>query len=115
VLAHREIEDPHQIEKTCTQLSERCRHILVTLGEDGIYYYNRDHRIGRFYPPFKTQIADPNGAGDAFVAGFVCGLLRNFDRDTCIQLGIAAAHLTLQSKDTVNEKMTFSTCCSLIQ
>ena len=85
----------------------------MTLDEDGVYSYSREQQTGKFYPPFKTRIVDPNGAGDAFVAGFVCGLSRHFEMDDAIQLGMAAAHLTLQSEDTVSEKMSFAACSAL--
>jgi len=109
----RKIEHPGQLKETCNQLSEKCQHILVTLTEKGVYYYNRKHRNGKIYPALKTQIVDPNGAGDAFVAGLMCGLFRNFDMDYCIQLGMTAARLTLQSKDTVNKEISFERCSAL--
>ncbi len=109
-LCHRDIDHLSQLEEACTQVSSKYQHLLVTLGEDGVYYYSRKHHIGKRYPPFKTQIVDPNGAGDAFVAGLVCGVFRDFEIDYSIQLGMAAAHLTLQSKNTVNKEITFEQC-----
>lgn len=113
-LCHREIHHLDELEELCAQFSGKCEHILVTLGEDGVYYYNRTDRKGRLYPSFKTRIVDPNGAGDAFVAGLVCGVFRNFAMDGCIQLGMAAAHLTIQSEDTVNEELSFERCSALL-
>jgi pseudouridine kinase len=86
------------------------RHILVTLGADGVYSYRRKEQRGKLFPALKTQVIDPNGAGDAFIAGFVYGVFREFEIDTCVRLGIAAAHLTLQSADTVNKNLSFERC-----
>jgi pseudouridine kinase len=113
-VCHQEIQDLDQLEDVCEQLCDRFEHILVTLGEEGVYYYSRKHRNGKRYPPFKSRIVDPNGAGDAFVAGLVCGVFRNFNMDYCIQLGMAAAHLTLQSENTVYEELSFERCSSLL-
>lgn len=112
-LCQREILSPSQLEAACAQLSRKYRHILVTLGEDGVYSYCRNKQTGNFYPACKTQVVDVTGAGDAFVAGVVCGLFRNFDLEESISLGMAVANLTLQAAETVSSDLTFELCLSL--
>jgi pseudouridine kinase len=114
VLCHRKIEHLEQLEDACARRSSQYRHILVTLGADGVYSYSRKEQRGKLFPALKTQVVDPNGAGDAFIAGFVCGVFREFEIDACVRLGIAAAHLTLQSADTVNKNLSFERCMSLL-
>jgi pseudouridine kinase len=114
-LCHHPIAHLEQLETVCAQLSPQYRHILVTLGADGVYSYRQQAGTGMRYPALPTQVLDPNGAGDAFIAGFVSGVVRDFDVDTSVCLGIAAAHLTLQSPDTVNKDLSFERCQRLSQ
>jgi len=51
--------------------------IALTRGAEGSILYTQD-RISR-HPGFKVQIADTVGAGDAFTAALVMGLLGSFD------------------------------------
>jgi len=44
---------------------------------------------------------DRTGAGDALTAGVVFGLLNDFPIDEAVRLGVSAATLTLQCKETV--------------
>ena len=53
--------------------------IALTRGADGSILYSFD-RISR-HPGFKVQIADTVGAGDAFTAALVMGLLGSYDID----------------------------------
>lgn len=47
-------------------------------------------------PSFNIKAIDTTGAGDAFNAGFICGLLRNKDIEDCGYYGIAAASMKVQ-------------------
>jgi sugar/nucleoside kinase (ribokinase family) len=47
--------------------------------------------------PSRIKIADTTGAGDAFAAGFLFGLLENKKLETCGQLGNCMARLSLKS------------------
>lgn len=52
-------------------------------------------------PPFLVPAVDATGAGDAFAAGFLCGVLNNFDLQQCARLGNAAGALCVQHVGTV--------------
>ncbi|MET7805003.1 PfkB family carbohydrate kinase [Micromonospora chersina] len=45
---------------------------------------------GVFVPALPAPVREPVGAGDAFAAGFLAGLLRGLDLPACLRLG----HLT---------------------
>ncbi|WP_406458527.1 sugar kinase [Streptomyces sp. NBC_00876] len=47
-------------------------------------------------PAFGVPVADPVGAGDAFAAGFLSGLLRGHGPDQCLRQGAAVAALVVQ-------------------
>ena len=103
--------------------------ILVTLGSEGLLLLSRNPHCNQarqlvaaataaapaapqwwawWYPPFETRVADSNGAGDAFLAGFTAA----FTEETggppaettvadAIRWGQASATLTLESQHTV--------------
>ena len=61
--------------------------------------------ISQLFP----QIVDTNGAGDAFVGGFLAALVEGKDQSTCVRCGIwAATKIIQQSGCTFPEKMDFA-------
>jgi len=58
------------------KLSESVNHVVVTLGKEGslISHQGVIHKIG----PFTVDAVDTTGAGDAFAAGYLYGLTKNF-------------------------------------
>ncbi|MFD1934436.1 carbohydrate kinase family protein [Nonomuraea mangrovi] len=66
----------------CTDGARGC---LVLAGDDDVQAFPA--------APLPAPVADSNGAGDAFVSGFLYGMLRGEPVDTCARLGaIAGAH-----------------------
>jgi ribokinase len=68
--------------------------VAVKLGEKGCYVTNGEEK--RTIPPYKVQAVDTTGAGDAFNAGFLYGLIHNKPLTECGQLGnyVAAQSVT---------------------
>jgi ribokinase len=66
-------------------LNEGAEIVAVKLGQKGCYVTDgsQDHLI----PPFKTRVVDTTGAGDAFCAGFLYGLVKKKDLFECGRLG----------------------------
>lgn len=114
-LSSRSVEDDQAMHAACVQLSAHYRHILITLGAAGVYHYDVECAVGRWYQAIPTQVRDTTGAGDAFVAGVVCGLFRNCPLDESILFGMAAASLTLQSEQTVNPRLSYERCAELLR
>ena len=69
--------------------------LVVTRGEHGCWIYEGDRRIE---VPAVTpyRIVDPTGVGDAFRGGFMKGLARGADYETCGRLGSVAATYALE-------------------
>ena len=61
------------------------RIVVVTLGEGGCFIASGSERIR--VPALKTSVVDTTGAGDAFAAGFLYGLIGGHDLETCGRLG----------------------------
>lgn len=59
--------------------------VAVKLGERGCFV--TDGRESYFVPTFKVEVVDTTGAGDAFCAGFLHGLIAGKDIYECGRLG----------------------------
>ena len=72
-------------EGTEALLREGSQIIAVKLGEKGCYVTNG--RESHLIKPFETKVVDTTGAGDAFCAGFLYGLINGKDLYECGRLG----------------------------
>jgi sugar/nucleoside kinase (ribokinase family) len=61
--------------------------VVVTLGENGIVF--TDGEQVRRTSHFPSEVIDQTGAGDAFCAGFITGMVRGLDLDECLHYGSA--------------------------
>jgi ribokinase len=59
--------------------------VAVKLGDKGCYVTNGEQK--KTIPPFKVQAVDTTGAGDAFNAGFLYGLIHDKPLFECGRLG----------------------------
>lgn len=72
---------------------------VVTLGGEGLAYA---HSGGSgFIRAAQVEVIDPTGAGDAFSAAVIFGLLNEVAVDEAMRLGATAAALTLTTRETV--------------
>ncbi len=80
--------------------------VVVTLGAKGIYLDSPVKKA--FYPALPpAEIQDVTGAGDALLAGYAYGLLKDQKTDP-VRLGLAAASLALESGQSVPTSLTHS-------
>jgi len=80
-------------------LLERCRAIITTLGEDGslINTRNGEEKI----PAVKTEkVVDPTGAGDAYRAGIIKGLVMGKDLVQASRMGATCAGYAVECYGT---------------
>jgi len=66
-------------------LKEGARIVAVKLGQRGCYVTNGKESY--LVKPFETRVVDTTGAGDAFCAGFLYGLIKGKDLCECGRLG----------------------------
>jgi len=59
--------------------------VAIKLGEKGCYV--TDGKESHMIKPYKVKVVDTTGAGDAFCAGFLYGLMKNKDLCECGRLG----------------------------
>lgn len=77
-------------------IDEGVKEIFITLGKDGAAYITEDNIVIK--EPFKTNVKNTTGAGDAFFAGVIYANINNIDP---INAGFANAKLNLESENAV--------------
>ncbi len=65
-------------------------HVVLTDGARGSWYL-ADHAIFEFVPAFAIEAVEPTGAGDAFTAGIIGGLIENGWRGTTREIALFAS------------------------
>ncbi len=75
-------------------IDEGAEIVAVKLGERGCYVTNSEASYQ--VEPFPTRVVDTTGAGDAFCAGFLYGLITREDLHTCAKLGNFMASRCIQ-------------------
>lgn len=76
------------------QLNQAAQSVLVTLGALGVFGMLKGTAVRA--PALPVQMVDATGAGDAFCAGLITGLVRGMVPATALQLGTRAATRILQ-------------------
>lgn len=67
--------------------------IVMTLGENGAYYFSGSKRI--FTPAVQTRVVDTTGAGDTFCGYFLASLLRGYTPEKAMEYAARAAAITV--------------------
>ncbi|WP_089966526.1 sugar kinase [Lihuaxuella thermophila] len=84
--------DPEEIANDLFHLGAQL--VVVKLGPEGAYYQSKKE-VG-FVAGFPVdEVVDPVGAGDAFAAGFLSGLLEGLSLESAVQRGNAAGALVV--------------------
>lgn len=68
--------------------------VVITLGDKGCFVATAKEEF--FESALKVKVVDTTGAGDAFAAGFLYGLLNNFNLKQCAQIGNLMASFSVQ-------------------
>ena len=81
-----------------------CKQIFITLGEDGVFYYDGEN-FGKYLHKGVNMIS-ANGAGDAFTAGVVYGFLKLNGIKETAEFASAAAVIALRSANTISDDLS---------
>jgi pseudouridine kinase len=98
------LEDPAQDRETAIRAARQlvmmgAKIAVVTLGAQGLAY--ADGSGGGFIRAPNVEVVDSTGAGDALTSAVIFGLLNELPVDEAMRLGVTAAALTLQTRETV--------------
>ncbi len=70
------------------------KNVVIKLGSRGCYFRNKRES---FYAGCHTvDVVDATGAGDAFVAGFLSGVVRNLSMEECVRIATASSAHVIQ-------------------
>ncbi len=87
--------------------------VALKMGEAGSYV--RDGASEWHLPAYKVQSVDATGAGDAFAAGFLAGVVRGYDLETCGRLGNATGACCVTEVGTVTGIRSLEETLSFIE
>ncbi len=81
------------------------KQLLVTNQAEEIMLSSKDYLIKTTPIPCET-IVNASGAGDAFISGFVHGMIHHLSDEECLTYAKKVAYLTLLSNNSTNNKLT---------
>ncbi|QOX63919.1 kinase [Anoxybacterium hadale] len=85
-------------------IGQGVQRVFITLGGGGVFYMDdKDEGLIR---PEPIEIASTTGAGDAFSAAVIYGILKEFGIGKTARLGMAAAAIAMEAKSAVNNQMS---------
>jgi adenosine kinase len=79
--------------------------IVVTQGEKGWLIHTNDQEIN-IPPAIPNLVAEPTGAGDAYRAGLIAGMMRDYPWEVCGRLGAMTAVYVLEQHGTQRHTYT---------
>ena len=101
ILADIKIDSIEDCRLACEIIRQRgVQKVIITLGDQGVYYFSSEE--SGHLPPFKTDIVDVTGAGEAFASCAIYGLLNEESLFSACQLGLAGSALTLQTEESIS-------------
>ena len=86
------------IEAARSFVDQGVRHVVVSLGKDGVLYVGED---GAFYAPeIPVEVHSTVGAGDALVGGLLYGLIKHGNMREALRAGAAAGTASVMTEGT---------------
>jgi adenosine kinase len=86
-------------------IKEKVETVIVTLGEKGSLIYT-DNRTIHIPPAHPTRIAEPTGAGDAYRAGIITGMMRGYPWEVTGRISSITAVYVLEQHGTQRHTYT---------
>jgi len=81
--------------------------VFISLGEEGVYYSNKDS--SKIIKAPNISIVNATGAGDAFLAALAVGYVRQMSTEESAKLAVAASVIALSHENTINPMMSEET------
>ena len=80
-------------------LDKGIKNIIVTLGEKGSYFLNKDESF--LVKPYKVEAIDTTGAGDSFCGAFVTALSKGKNVKDALDFASKASSITVTRKGAI--------------
>ncbi len=100
--------------KTLTWIAQQVKALIVTLGADGSLIYTGGKEIAIPTPKPKA-IVDPTGCGDAYRAGLLYGIQKNWDWETTGRLASLMGSLKIASRGGQNHSSSRTDLANLYE
>lgn len=81
-------------------LSYGIQTLVIKMGPEGCYVRTRDSEY--YLPPYRVDAVDATGAGDAFVVGFLTGIINDMTVKEAAKLGNAAGALCVSRMGAIS-------------
>lgn len=95
LIVGKEVKTDKQILAAAKMLYENgVKNVFITLGEHGACVYS--HNVKQILPIVTVNSTDTTGAGDAFAAGVISGLLEQASAQDSLRQGLIAASLAVE-------------------
>lgn len=92
---------PEAIQRICSKNPSIT--LFITAGAKGVYCYFDGQT--EFLPVISVQVKSTAGAGDAFLAGTLCGICCGLKAFEAAKLGVLVAAASVTSQDTINHNI----------
>ncbi len=80
------------------------KNVFITLGPDGLFVADKKNGIHMRNLPCK--VVNATGAGDAMMAGFAYGFVKELSLKETALVGLSAAAIACEGSETINSEMT---------
>lgn len=95
------IYDEESLQRAAQVLLEKgLKEVCISLGSEGVYVADREKAF--LQPAVKAQVASTTGAGDAFSAAWVRGMLEGESLEEKAAFAVTAAAIAVESEETIN-------------
>ena len=88
-------------------IASKVRAFIVTQGPNGSRIHTRE-AVHDIPPAHERRITDPTGCGDAYRAGLIFGLMRDYDLPTCGRMASLMGALKIEHPGTQNQHFTYT-------
>lgn len=113
-------EDPRSVMDRCIDFlagHNPAIKLTVTNGVQGSFAYEKGQQM--FYPAYKVKAVNTAGAGDAYLAGLIIGIIKGLpfigsSGNSCQQLATSVSSMSVTSKDTIHFGITGSSLRSFM-
>ncbi len=96
---------------TVRDIARKTAALVTTLGEKGSVITTAKGTL-RIAPAKPRRVEDPTGAGDAYRAGFLAGLERQYELTACGRMGSVAASFCIERSGTQEHFFTKKDFCA---
>ncbi|MGL6064651.1 MAG: PfkB family carbohydrate kinase [Fusobacteriaceae bacterium] len=94
-------------------LNKGINQIFISLGEEGVFYANKEES-GKINA-MKTKVLNATGAGDSFMGAIAYSYLKKDNIKISAITGVAAATITVQSEKTVSDTLNVENIIKLME